>query len=60
MRIVIEYTSGCWEFTVEKLDGDVDSFEILELEEAKQVVSDLLREQEEDYDPLDDVFDEDN
>jgi hypothetical protein len=60
MRIEIEYTGSAWVITATKADDEVDEFELTELDEAQQAVSDIMRDFEEDYDPLDEVFAEDD
>lgn len=62
MRLIVEYSKGTWEFSVEG-DGDyVDNFEVTSLAEAQAAAGDLVKEiavNDVDEDPFDDLFKED-
>jgi hypothetical protein len=62
MKLIVEFSKGVWEFSVEGSDGYVDNFEVLAVDEAIAAATDLMKElsqhDDEDDDPFEDLLKE--
>lgn len=58
MRLVVEYSRGAWEFSVEGSDGYTDTFEVTSLADAQAAAGDLMKEiaQDEEDEDLNEVL----